>query len=101
MISNGRSFAWETVFSHESRLEIMASAKRHGYLIHLFYITTKNPDVNVARVRTRENLIDAGEPNLQADGAGGGRIVSSDHGHPDPRSPVLADHSGRVGTDRV
>jgi predicted ABC-type ATPase len=53
MISDGRSFAWETVFSHESRLEIMASAKRHGYLIHLFYITTKNPDINVARVRTR------------------------------------------------
>lgn len=53
MISDGRSFAWETVFSHESRLEIMASAKRQGYLIHLFYITTKNPDINVARVRTR------------------------------------------------
>lgn len=53
MISNGLSFAWETVFSHESRLEIMESAKKKGYLIHLYYITTKNPDINVARVRTR------------------------------------------------
>ena len=53
MISNGLSFAWETVFSHESRLEIMESAKKQGYLIHLYYITTKNPDINVARVRTR------------------------------------------------
>ena len=53
MISDGLSFAWETVFSHESRLEIMKVAKKQGYLVHLFYITTKNPDINVARVRTR------------------------------------------------
>lgn len=53
MISAGLSFAWETVFSHESRLEIMKLAKREGYRIHLTYITTKNPDINVARVHNR------------------------------------------------
>ena len=53
MISNDLSFAWETVFSHESRLEIIEYAKKQGYLIHLFFITTKNPDINDARVRTR------------------------------------------------
>lgn len=53
MITKGLSFAWETVFSHESRLEIMRDAKKRGYRIRLCYITTKNPDINVARVRTR------------------------------------------------
>ncbi len=53
MMSRGLSFAWETVFSHESRLDIMKSAKRKGYRIHLHYITTKNPDINVARVQSR------------------------------------------------
>ena len=53
MISKGLTFAWETVFSHESRLEIMEYAKKEGYRIHLTYITTKNPDINVARVHNR------------------------------------------------
>lgn len=53
MISAGLSFVWETVFSHESRLDIMKFAKKKGYRIHLQYITTKNPDINVARVHKR------------------------------------------------
>ncbi len=53
MIEEGLSFAWETVFSHESRLEIMKFSKQKGYRIHLIYITTKHPDINVARVHDR------------------------------------------------
>ena len=53
IISDGLLLAWETVFSHPSRLKIMKDAKDRGYYIHLFYITTKNPDINVARVRKR------------------------------------------------
>lgn len=52
-ISEGRSLAWETVFSHESRFRIMEYAKKNGYSIHLIYITTIDPDINVERVRTR------------------------------------------------
>jgi predicted ABC-type ATPase len=53
MISKGLSFTWETVFSHENRLEIMRYAKNCGYRVHLTYITTKHPNINVARVRNR------------------------------------------------
>ncbi|MBP2132370.1 putative ABC-type ATPase [Methanomicrobium sp. W14] len=53
MISEELTFAWETVFSHKSRLGIMEYAKKEGYKIHLTYITTKNPDINVARVHQR------------------------------------------------
>ena len=53
MISRGVSFTWETVFSHPSRLSIMKDAKKKGYKIHLTYVTTKHPDINVQRVRSR------------------------------------------------
>ena len=53
LILAGKSVAWETVFSHKSRLEIMKFAKDEGYRIHLTYITTKDPDINVARVQSR------------------------------------------------
>ncbi|WFN34950.1 AAA family ATPase [Methanogenium sp. S4BF] len=53
MISAGKSFAWETVFSHESRLNILKYAKEEGYRIHLTYVTTKDADINVARVQSR------------------------------------------------
>ncbi len=53
MISSRKSFAWETVFSHKSRFAIMEYAKKNGYMIHLIYINTIDPDINVARVRVR------------------------------------------------
>lgn len=45
LIKTGVSIAWETVFSHESRFEIMKYAKEHGYYLHLIYITTKDPAI--------------------------------------------------------
>jgi len=53
MISDGILFTWETVFSHPSRLEIMKHEKKNGYKIHLTYVTTKHPDINVHRVWSR------------------------------------------------
>ena len=53
MLDSGVSIAWETVFSHESRLKIMEYAKGEGYRIHLTYVTTKDPDINVERVHNR------------------------------------------------
>lgn len=53
MLLSKVSFAWETVFSHESRLEFMERAKAAGYHIRLIYVMTKNPDINVARVQRR------------------------------------------------
>lgn len=53
MINAGKQIAWETVFSHESRFEIMEYAKKHGYYIHLTYIMTKEPSINIQRVQKR------------------------------------------------
>jgi len=52
-LDNGESFAFETVFSHESKLELMKQAKESGYWVRLYFVCTQDSDVNVRRVKTR------------------------------------------------
>lgn len=67
LIDAGISFAFETVFSHPSKLEIIRRAKEKGYRIYLYFITTEDPQINIDRVKLRvmkgghnvpENLIE-------------------------------------------
>jgi len=52
-ISQGRPFAYETVFSTVEKLAIMTQAKAAGYEVGLVFITTGNPEINVQRVANR------------------------------------------------
>ncbi len=56
LLSQGASFCFETVFSHESKIDFLAQAKALGYKIILVYIYLINPSLNEARVyqRTKE-----------------------------------------------
>lgn len=47
------SFAMETVFSHESKLELMREAKKTGYEVSLIFVTTFDKEINVDRVAGR------------------------------------------------
>ena len=49
----GLDCIWETVFSHESRLEEIHKARKLGYYIIVIYVTTLSPDINVERVKIR------------------------------------------------
>ena len=53
LISQGVSFCFETVFSHESKIDFLAQAKANGYTIILVYIHLFNSSLNEARVRQR------------------------------------------------
>lgn len=53
MIAKGESFCFETVFSHESKIDFIAAAKAHGYTIVLVYIHLTDPSLNEARVYQR------------------------------------------------
>jgi predicted ABC-type ATPase len=53
LIKLGKTFAAETVFSHPSKVELLQKAKTAGYLTHLVFIATENPDINVERVAHR------------------------------------------------
>ncbi|MGD9369751.1 MAG: zeta toxin family protein [Desulfobacteraceae bacterium] len=49
----GISFCFETVFSHESKIDFIARAKACGYRIILVYIHLSTPELNEARVFQR------------------------------------------------
>lgn len=53
LISQGISFCFETVFSHESKIDFLAQAKANGYKIILIYIHLSDPGLNEARVKQR------------------------------------------------
>jgi len=51
-----KSFSLETVMSHESKTDFFSKAKSVGYTNHLYFISTRTPDINVERVRNRVAL---------------------------------------------
>ena len=53
LIEQGVSFCFETVFSHESKIDFIAQAKANGYKIILVYIHLIDSSLNEARVKQR------------------------------------------------
>jgi len=50
---NNISFTYETVMSHESKIEFLKQAKGKGFRIYLYFIATEDPEINVSRVNVR------------------------------------------------
>ena len=53
LIGQGKSFCYETVFSHHSKIDLIDEAKRKGYIVNLIYIHLDSDSLNVARVEER------------------------------------------------
>jgi len=53
LVLEGKSFCFETVFSHPSKIDFLAQAKANGYEIVLVFIHLSNITLNQARVRQR------------------------------------------------
>jgi predicted ABC-type ATPase len=56
----GESFASETVFSHTSKLDLMAAAKRAGFAVVLLVVCVDDPQMLLGRVAQR--LEEGGHP---------------------------------------
>lgn len=52
-IAQGNSFSFETVLSTKSKLDFIRYAKFNGYYVHVIYVTTENPEINIKRVKKR------------------------------------------------
>lgn len=48
-----KSFSFETLMSHESKLDEIREAREKGYKTYLYFVCTDNPDVNIDRVSNR------------------------------------------------
>lgn len=52
-LAQGRDFVTETVFSHPSKLELIAEARANGFTVIVMHIGVDTPELSVARVGAR------------------------------------------------
>jgi len=53
IMESNSSFAFETVFSHKSKLDEIKFAKENGYQVYLYFIATDNVFLNLERIQGR------------------------------------------------
>lgn len=53
LIKSSNTFSYETVFSHESKLDFLKLAKKNGFKIYLYFVCTQDPKINISRVKNR------------------------------------------------
>ncbi|MFA5518859.1 MAG: hypothetical protein WDA74_06330 [Spirochaetota bacterium] len=53
LLNSGQSFCFETVMSHESKLDLFERAQNAGYKTYLYYVYTSNVELNIARIKIR------------------------------------------------
>jgi predicted ABC-type ATPase len=77
MLTEGKSFATETVFSHPSKLDIIEVARQRGYIVIVMHVGVDSPDLSVARVRGRvsEGGHDVPEDKVRARFGRGGSLI--------------------------
>ena len=56
LIAAQRSFTFETVMSHRSKVELLQNARDAGYRTYLYFVATDDPSINISRVANRVAL---------------------------------------------
>jgi len=52
-VAIGDSFAFETICSNPEKLDFISDARSKGYRIIVLYVSTRDPNINIARVKRR------------------------------------------------
>ncbi len=60
LLEEGKTFTFETVMSHRSKIEFMREARARGYRVYLYFVATDDPAINIDRVRSR--VLQGGHP---------------------------------------
>lgn len=61
-LSEEIDFTFETVMSTDRNLNLLRRAKEKGYFVRCIYVLTSDPNINVSRVRSREQAGGHGVP---------------------------------------
>lgn len=51
-----KSFSFETVMSHRSKVDILRKVQEIGYRTYLYYIATEDPEINISRIDYRVKM---------------------------------------------
>ena len=64
LFKSGKSFSYETVMSHSSKVKELKAAQKNGYKTYLYFVCTDAPEINIERVKDR---IDKGGHSVNID----------------------------------
>ena len=64
LIECDKSFSFETVMSHPSKVSFLKKAKENGFKTYLYFISTQDPSININRVKIR---VSKGGHNVEED----------------------------------
>ena len=53
LLANDISFTYETVMSHEGKIDFLQKARDCGYRVYLYFVATEDPEINISRVNVR------------------------------------------------
>lgn len=53
LLLNNISFTYETVMSHDSKIDFIKQARNNGYKVYLYFVATEDPKINISRVNIR------------------------------------------------
>lgn len=53
LLENGTSFTYETVMSHDSKINFMKLAQKRGFKVYFYFVCTSDPLINISRVNIR------------------------------------------------
>jgi predicted ABC-type ATPase len=53
LVKMRKSFSFESVFSHTSKLDELRAAEKRGFRVYLYYIATEAPELAIGRVKER------------------------------------------------
>ncbi len=56
LVKNGKKITFETVMSHNSKVEFLKETQELGYKTYLYFISTESPVINAKRVKQRVRL---------------------------------------------
>jgi len=53
LLDQDQTFSFETVMSHDSKIEFLRTAKEKGFTTYLYFICTQDPKINIQRISNR------------------------------------------------
>lgn len=53
LLAKRLSFTFETVMSHQSKVDFLQEAQQQGFRTYLYFVATVDPDINISRVAYR------------------------------------------------
>lgn len=64
LILQGKSYSFETVMSHVSKLDEITLARQQGYKAYLYFVCIEDPEINISRI---ENRVEKGGHPVQTE----------------------------------